>query len=118
MASGSRPKVRIHLLVNVHAHVRFRQFLVRIQSQFRWHRMCADAWFASCSEGHCDPEKNDIKTKEKNAEKNRKAKEPVTSAEEEEDERMKVKKAALKRTESVKAAALEHGHDSRTRIYL
>ena len=44
------------------------------------------------------PEKNNMRTKEKDAEKNGKvkAKEPVTSAEEEEDERIKVKKAALK----------------------
>ena len=43
------------------------------------------------------PEKNDMKTKEKN-EKNGKAmvKEPVTSPEGEEEERIKVKKAALK----------------------
>ena len=34
-----------------------------------------------------------------------KAKEPVTSAEGEEEERIKAKKSALKRTESVKAAA-------------
>ena len=60
------------------------------------------------------PEKNNMKTKEKKAEKNRKAnvKEPVTSAEEEEDERIKAKKGALKRTVSVKAAAPERGHDS------
>ena len=60
------------------------------------------------------PEKNNMKTKEKDVEKNGKAmtKEPVTSAEEEEGERIKAKKAALKSTESVKAAALERGHDS------
>ena len=52
------------------------------------------------------PEKNNMETKEKNVEKNRKvkAKEPVTSAEEEE-ERIKAKKPALKRTESVKDVA-------------
>ena len=63
------------------------------------------------------PEKNDMKTKEKNVEKNGKAKvkEPVTSAEEEEGERIKAKKAPLKRTERVKAAALERGHDSPSR---
>ena len=43
--------------------------------------------------------------------KNRKAKKRVTSAEEEEELRIKVKKTALKRMESVKAAALERGHD-------
>ena len=53
------------------------------------------------------PEKNNIKTREKNVEKNGKPKanKPVTSAEEEEEERIKTKKAALKRTESVNAAA-------------
>ena len=63
------------------------------------------------------PEKNNMKTKEKNAEKNGKAmaKEPVTTAEEEEGERIKAKKAALKRTESVKAAAWERGHESPSR---
>ena len=62
-------------------------------------------------------EKNNMKTKETNVEKNGKAmtKEPVTSAEEEEGERIKAKKAALKSTESVKAAALERGHDSPSR---
>ena len=60
------------------------------------------------------PEKNNMKTKKKNVKKNEmvKVKEHVTYAEEEEGERIKVKKAALKRMESVKAAALEHGHDS------
>ena len=59
------------------------------------------------------PEKNNIKTKVKNVKKNEmvKAKEHVTYAEEEEGE-IKAKKAALKRTESVKAAAPEPGHDS------
>ena len=63
------------------------------------------------------PEKNNMKMKEKNVKKNEmvKAKEHVTYAEEEEGERIKAKKAALKRTESVKAAALERGHDSSTR---
>ena len=63
------------------------------------------------------PEKNDMKTKEKNVEKNGKAKvkEPVTSAEEEEEERIKAKKAALKRAESIKAAAPESGQDSPSR---
>ena len=63
------------------------------------------------------PEKNNMKTREKNVKKNEmvKAKEHVTYAEEEEGERIKVKKAALKRMESVKAAALEHDHDSPSR---
>ena len=59
------------------------------------------------------PEKNNMKTKEKNVDENgkAKAKEPVTSGEEEEGERIKAKKATLKRTESVKAASRERGHD-------
>ena len=61
------------------------------------------------------PEKNNMKMKEKNEDKNRKAKERVTSAEEEEDGRIKAKKAALKRTENVKTAAPERGHDSLSR---
>ena len=64
------------------------------------------------------PEKNNMKRKEKNGKKNgkAKAKEPVTSAEEEEEgEMIKVKKVALKRAESVKAAAPKRGHDSPSR---
>ena len=59
------------------------------------------------------PEKNNVKTREKNVKMNgkAKAKEPVTSAEDEDEERIKVKKAASKRTESVKAATPEGGHD-------
>ena len=60
-----------------------------------------------------------MKTKEKNEDKNGKAKERVTSVEEEEDERIKAKKAPLKRTESVKAAAPEtRSRFPLTRIYL
>ena len=61
------------------------------------------------------PEKDNMKTKEKNAKA--KAKEPVTSAKEEEG-RIKAKKAALKRMESVKAAAPESVTIPLERIYL
>ncbi|KIJ92959.1 hypothetical protein K443DRAFT_684887 [Laccaria amethystina LaAM-08-1] len=74
------------------------------------------------------PEENNVKTKEKNVKVNGKAKakepdssgeeeveEEVQEEEEEEEERLKVKKAVLKRTESIKAAARERGHDSPSR---
>ena len=61
------------------------------------------------------PEKNNMKTKEKNAKA--KAKEPVTSAEEEEGERIKAKKAAL-RGRRVSKLLPTRSRFPLTRIYL